>query len=316
MLPTEFASSTSRLVEAATDSAWGQWGRIGVSTANAPRPRSTIVDIESLTLASVALSAFHRRLADVAEEWLVVNGEMVSIGRLRVLRDAARFSDVGHASLIALLTRVSIRTGGARWKTFVGELAKPDGASAKSTSRKAVRATRNTPATLMLRLRLAMGLSVRADALTVLLGMAPQWQTVTDVADLTGYTDPAVREALHCLAEAGWIETTGEPTRMFLAQPMRWQHLVAESDHEPAKWRRYNDAFGFVTRWIDRFENSLKSDPGILPAVSVCCELYREHQVFFREIGVLREPLPPATGDAWTNCGMLFEQLAGWFNEN
>ena len=134
MFPTEFASSTSRLIEAATDSAWGQWGRIGVSTANTPRPRSTIVDIESLTLASVALSAFHRRLADVAEEWLVVNGEMVSVGRLRVLRNAARFSDVGHAELIALLVRVSNRTRSARWNPLIGKLSKPDGAFANSTS--------------------------------------------------------------------------------------------------------------------------------------------------------------------------------------
>ena len=200
-------SSTLKLIVAAVDSAWRQWQRIGASTSRGVLPSDAIVDPEALIVASVRLSAHDLRLRDVAEEWAVVNADLVSTGRLRVLRNDANEESTNE--LGALCARVAYRTKDARWKALAtaSQIAAVIGPR-QADSRKAARPLWNFESSRLLQLRLLFGVGVKPDAIAVLVGHMDQWLDVSDVCQKTAYTAAAVRTALGDLAEAGVLERT------------------------------------------------------------------------------------------------------------
>ena len=315
------AASTETLNGAAVANAWRQWGRVGVATSVSPGMSDVMVDPEPLILGSLALAHRERRLADVAEEWLVENADLVSIGRLRALRPMLAGTDA-DGELSELAARVQARTGSARWRVIVR-----DGPGVGNTkrdhrrgpSRKAIRVGRwYSGATTLLQLRLGFGLGVKPDVLAVLLGTAPTMLSVRDVAGQTGYTEPAVRQALLDLADASWIESTGERTALFGATLSTWKTVLQLSAKKPPKWRRYTDAFAFVARW--NATSTSDSSPEIsgdevYPAVVRVRELWRDHREFFVAIGSKREPTAFGASRPWDACAELLQHLANWFDE-
>ncbi|MBI1809495.1 MAG: hypothetical protein HYR75_06300 [Gemmatimonadetes bacterium] len=321
MSQNSIAASSETLNEAAVANAWRQWGRIGVATSGSPGSSDVMVDPESLILGSLALAYRERRLADIAEEWLAENSDLVSISRLRALRPMLTGTDTDR-ELSGLAARVRARTGSASWRAVVSKphrIDVPEDRQKRESSRKAVRVGRwRSGATTLLQLRLGLGLGVKPDVLAVLLGSAPEWLTTRELAELTGYSVPAVREALNDLTEAWWIESTGDRPAIFTARPSKWRELLRIDAEEHLTWRRYYDAFAFLAKWNATWPSRGATGTSGMDgyqAISRTRELWREHSSFFAAINVTREPTAYGARLSWDACAELFRTLADWFDE-
>jgi hypothetical protein len=128
---------------------------------------------------------------------------------------------------------------------------------------RAVRARLNSWATLMLQLRLGMGVGVKADVLTFVLGnssVSPDWASVAMIADALKYTATGVRRAADDLARARFIQVLGtaeskiSPHRMFGGQASAWANLLGVSANQPG-WGYLLERYLFVVElltWLDR----------------------------------------------------------------
>jgi DNA-binding transcriptional ArsR family regulator len=95
---------------------------------------------------------------------------------------------------------------------------------------------------LMLRLRLGLGVGLRADALSYLLARHAEWLPVRTIAAALGYTEAATRRALDDLSSARLIHATleGQPTTYF-ADAKPWCDVLGIAT--PPKWRGWFEIF-------------------------------------------------------------------------
>jgi hypothetical protein len=311
------AESSSRLIEAAVANLWRQWQRAGASTNVNPGSTAVIVDPEVLILGSLALAGQSARLSNLAEEWTVANDDLVSVGRLKSLRSTL-VGNASHDSLEDFASRVFARTGNARWRTLCGSKGESTARQRRSTT-KAARPKWATGATLMLQLRLALGVGVKSDVLTVLLGSAPHWLGVADLSDKTGYSDPAVREALSDLAEAGWLHATGDHIPAYCAVPSQWTKLLPSTARPTPVWRDFYAAMRFVLDWRSspNFERLISRLPHSASlAADRCRALTRQHARLFAELGVELNRVRLSETDPWSSGDQTFTRLEYWFNES
>jgi hypothetical protein len=104
---------------------------------------------------------------------------------------------------VAAFAAAAVAAGDARWRRLAGKV------KAKVTARRSVEAATpdlRQPSTLMLRLRLALGVGIKADALAFLLGRAGARATVREIASGTAYFERAVRRAVDDLVAARFVE--------------------------------------------------------------------------------------------------------------
>ena len=64
------------------DILWKQWAGLGV-TSNVQEEKNKIIDIEALLLATFILRNYDKRLFSASVEWLLQNGKLVNISRLK-----------------------------------------------------------------------------------------------------------------------------------------------------------------------------------------------------------------------------------------
>lgn len=253
MSGTSVANLFTPVITAAIDSIWNQWAAIGGSARGTGAVRC-IIDPEALILASHELVPREARLAEVMGAWLRVHADVVSVQRLSNLAGRAAALPHHDVSQIAALARQG--PNGHRWKRLAGSLLSGEQPSA---------ARRETPplimesaGTIMLRLRLAMGVGVKSDALAYLLGVS-SWRSVQEVTRATGYTVAAVRRGLDEMALARFIESE-EPvewrarrSRHLRADPSQWQALLQYDGAFPA-WGYWRERFDFVvhiSQWMN-----------------------------------------------------------------
>jgi hypothetical protein len=107
----------------------------------------------------------------------------------------------------------------------------------------------------MLQLRAGMGVGVKADVLTFLVGFnqhrADAWSRVPAIADALGYTPAAVRRAAEDLARARFVNQieTGDGTRrvqrLFSGSAAKWATTLGISVVPPG-WGFWRERFLFV----------------------------------------------------------------------
>lgn len=229
-----------RLQEIALDVLWRQWRALGGS-ATVRASWHGVVDPEALVLASLFLTDREPRLADILSSWVELNAPLLSAQRLRNAQK--RFPPAIGERVTAFVSQARVLQKHPRWHLWASD-AGPGATDTRPEVLRATRAPRTGTGTLMLRLRAALGVGVKADVLTAVLG-SDRPVSVRDLVDALGYTDVATRQAADDLAYAGFVvATAGRPTR-FTAPYAQWQALL-NIEGRPT-WSPWNLWFALAT---------------------------------------------------------------------
>ena len=241
------------VIEAAVSAIWQQWADLGAMAGGAAS-RGWLIDPEALVLASEALAPRERRLHEVMHLWVSQHADVLSAQRLTNLANVTGTLPRHDPAAIAAIAMMG--PNGHRWNRLAtNRLSNP---ASSLTPRSAPPLGLSASSTAMVRLRLAMGVGVKADALAYLVGTA-NWQSVQEVTRATGYTTAGVRRGLDELAQARFIDSE-EPVewgtrraRHFRADPKRWRALLGFGHPAPA-WGDLRERFDFVvhiSQWMD-----------------------------------------------------------------
>lgn len=238
------------LLQAAVDLCWRQWHSVA-SGATAEGPARAIIDLEALVLTSLALAEREPRLAEITNHFMLSLPSVLSVGRMRRLHKEAGHETSARLGFSASLA--AYRGGDARWKTLATNTA--PGIPHALQMQDAMKPRFGRPAALVFRLRMGLGVGIKADTLAFLIGTG-EWASVREVADAIAWNRVAARRALEDLVVAGFIASsepaTWHPTRsrQYRADALRWRD-VAQLDNPPARWGYFFERFGFVIRIHD-----------------------------------------------------------------
>lgn len=234
-----------RLRDRATDVVWIQWASLG-SGAVAKRAPESVVDPETLVLASLGLVDHERHLAELLSWWAAEGSGLMSVQRVRNL--ASSYPDRVRHRLREFAAYARAAGGDPRWKS----LARGVEVEVTAGERRPVRLAGSGGA--LLRLRLGLGVGIKADLVAALLG-SPGWWTVREATLATGYTARAVRRAGEELGRGGWIEASPASPTEYRVVEERWLGLLELGSAAP--WRNWHVLFAFllaVDAWIRQEE--------------------------------------------------------------
>jgi hypothetical protein len=217
-----------------------------------------MVDPEALILMSLWMAEHEQRLDDVVWSWTTENSSLLSIQRLRNMRES--FPAEAKTRLASLAASRTDQSNDPRWKSL--KAPKSRGFVARQSKVRAIPSRFDGWPTLTLQLRLGMGVGVKADVLAFVLGVGsvgPDWTNVATIADAVSYTPAAVRRAADDLARARFIrtlDTDRRPSshRMYSMQASEWANLLRVSVHQPgwAYWTRHYLFVVDLLAWLDR----------------------------------------------------------------
>lgn len=250
----------ANLRDATIDVIWRQWASLGAAAASRSRARA-VVDPEALVIASLALISDEPRLADLLHDWVTRNADLLSVQRAKNL---ARDYDAATGALIGdgLRWLASIAVEEAkdlRWRSLLKEehlVSSPWIApSVRGGKNRAVRARVAEAPALVLRLRLAFGVGVKADLLSCLLCVDGELTTVRDISDMTGYTAAAVRRAAEDLAAAQFVESRDALPAEYRLSRASWLPLLKLGD-ESLSWKGWQPVFAFAIAFLEWYRTT------------------------------------------------------------
>lgn len=143
-----------------------------------------------------------------------------------------------------------------RWPAAVSRLAAEDlghdaaPAKSKRTRIKSTAPDLRRPTVIMLRLRVGLGISNKADVLSYMLGSQNTAVSVRDIADATTYSIHALHRTVDDLAIAGLIQPTNDSPARYRINGKAWKSLL-ELDHL-APWSHWSAVYALVSefdRW-------------------------------------------------------------------
>lgn len=284
-----------RAAAAAIHSLWRQWSIINPTVASEGAPDGTcVVDLEALVLATGAFLGEERRFADLLA-WLATRASgLLSVQRMRTLMRAMPHAEPGAATFAHWALE---RGGDRRWKT----VARSPGTSTPRTGKGPELPRVTGRAALMLRLRAAFGVGVKADLLTYMLCLDGEPRSAPDVADAIGYTDKTVRLALRDLHLAGLIEEFSDYPVTYATRPASartFMHVLYGRKVDVPEWCPWSRVYGFLMQlstW--RQDSSITGSAYI--ASSHARDLFSTYEAPFRS-HQLRMPRPEAyPGEAY-----------------
>lgn len=269
------ASAVERLSEASKEAVWRQWRALGAMASNS-RPAVVIVDPEALVLLSLALAEEERRLWDMLGWWARVGSTLLSVQRMKNLKD--KYPDAVRSRL-GEFARLALREGGDfRWRPL-----------AHPSSGRRIRLEKglgqrlelvDSPA-LILRLRIGLGVGVKADVLSFLLGVGGAWVSARSIAGATDYSVRAIRRAAEEMAAARLIQATAEKPAEYRADPKPWGELLGASGGNLA-WRYWQAVFAFVAHLREWKEKKGPAKASAYIVSSSARELVEGHQAAFK----------------------------------
>ncbi|MGH7648103.1 MAG: hypothetical protein ACREND_08285, partial [Gemmatimonadaceae bacterium] len=248
-------AAVTSLRNATIDVVWRQWAALGAGAASRTRARA-VVDPEALMLVSLALISDEPRLADLLHDWVTRNADLLSVQRAKNL---SRGYDAATRALIedglAWLARIAVEEGkDLRWRSLLtherhssSRWSRP---SVRASKSRAVRARVAEAPALLLRLRLAFSVGVKADLLSCLLCVGGELTTVRAIADMTGYTPAAVRRASEDLAAAQFIESRDAQPAAYRLVRASWNPLL-KVETESLSWKGWQNAFAFALAFFE-----------------------------------------------------------------
>ena len=274
-----FVEKTARELEGITTNlAWRQWRAIGGSAASKGQWHS-IVDPEALILASLFLVDREPRISDILFSWVETNAELLSVTRLKSLQKDYPTEIRNRVADFANRARSLAKH--PRWETLasgVEDEVFPD----LPEVRRAARVPTGHAANLLLRLRMAIGVGVKADVLAVTLGNREP-VTIREIADNLSYSLVGIRSAVYDLSRAGFVLPIGGKPAAFAAPHEEWRALL-RLKAEPV-WVTWHHWFAFVIDYITWCGEARTNDLGDYVIDVRVRELIARHQLFFRYSG-------------------------------
>ena len=297
------------IVERTINGAWLQWRSLG-SQVSATGSARYMVDPEALVLISLALRDHERRLRDVLASWAASDAGGLSVQRMKNLAGKFPGRVKGRLAEFAL---IALEDGGDhRWMRLAGA-----GPTTRARGKELGAPDRKgwDPAALMVRLRLGMGVGLHADILSFLLALRGEWASVRLVADATGYNAYAIRRTAEKLAEARFIESTGEKPLEYRADPSAWKGALGLTQ-EVSPWRFWFQAYALVADLMAAAEDDALRAPSSYVLSSRLRDLMEKHQDALR---LNRIPAPDASqfkGEAYLEAfGEIMKNMGTWLSE-
>ncbi|MDP1857814.1 MAG: hypothetical protein Q8K82_04040 [Gemmatimonadaceae bacterium] len=313
----ELGALAEGLLQASLQVVWRQWGTLGAA-ADAGRARRsavapTIIDPEALLLFSLSRLGDERRLPALLSTWTALNADLLSVQRTNNLL-ASYPTPLQQAIAPSLVWFAGIaNTVGkdARWRTLAGITStsevqssdnltlRADSAAPRAAPPKvgAVRVPFAAPAALLLRLRLAFGVGVKADLLGYLIGHADQWATVRAIADATSYRAASVRRAIEDLADAEFVRTLEGTPSTYSVATRAWE-VILSLPPKPPRWVRWHSIFVFVAALVEWSESAQRFPLGAQAFASKGQLFLELHRAAFLE-GDVAEWSARAGRDGW-----------------
>jgi hypothetical protein len=233
---------------ATTDVVWIQWRAIGGHAATRVRARS-LIDPEALVLMSLMLAPAEPRLGELVSDWAILNAPLLSVQRIKNLMAEGPADAHGRVGAFARLVLAEAKD--IRWRSLA-TAGRAGGALTRRTNKTRAReASLLDDAALWLRLRLGLGVGIKADTMAFLLGGSGTWATVRMVATATSYTPPAVRRAVDDLARAGLVLSRSRPhtPAEYSARGTPWAAALGLKGPLPP-WRNWYARFTFATAFL------------------------------------------------------------------
>ncbi len=275
-----FVDKTARELERlATGIVWKQWRAIGGS-ASATEAWHTIVDPEALILASLFFKDRETRIDDILFSWVEANATLLSVQHLKNLQKA--FPEDIQERVPDFASRARILAKHPRWDAL-SEKADDATNPALPKIRRAIRAPAGQASNLLLRLRLAMGVGVKADVMAVILGTVHP-VTIRALADSLSYTLVGTRNAVDDLSRAGFIGTTGGKPSAYIAPRDGWQSLLGLKTRP--RWVTWHHCFAFVIDYMLWCERPRTKELGDYALDVKIREIIARHDVFVRSAAI------------------------------
>jgi hypothetical protein len=248
------AELSNALRQATTDVLWIQWRALGGQAATRVRARS-LIDPEALVLMSLTLADAEPRLGDLVADWATLNAPLLSVQRIKNL--TARSPIDVHARVGAFARLVLTEAKDVRWRSLATADLPGAGIIRRTNKMRAREASQLDAAALWLRLRLGLGVGIKADTMAFLLGSTGTWVSGRAIASATSYTLPAVRRAVEDLANAGLVLTRKRPQTPteYSARGKPWAEALGLKGPLPA-WRNWYERFTFVIAFLSWAEEA------------------------------------------------------------
>lgn len=256
-----FARLAKRLRDAVADAAWVQWHALGGQVAG--RVPTSIVDPEALLLATISLADVEPRFRDLLGGFMSADTRRISVQRLRRLAESfpARVREG-----LGRFAQGAVDAGDPRWRRLASGKAMTVGRPGKVGS--AV-SRFGDPGSLMLRMRAAFGVDVRADVITYLIGNQGGPADIRAMRVELGYVTNSLRSACESLEEAGLMSSTSTRPAQYRLPWGRWQRFLELS---VTPWHSWSAAYGLAMELHDW----LRAHEGREPSVSTERILVRE----------------------------------------
>ena len=271
--------------ESAVRACWSQWIGLGSpATGGEGQLPTSIIDVESLLVASLTVSHHERRLDDLVGWWARVGSQLTSVQRFRSL--GRRFPKVAVRRSLESFSAVALASGDRRWRTHKGVAPEFEGRPSKGPEEPSLL----NPCALLPRLRAGLGVGSKADTLTFLLGLQGAWATVGAISFATGYSTVSIRSAAEEMALARLIRVTDGRPSQYLAPPEPWGDLLEIGPGRSAegtegrlpRWRHWSEIFAFllgVVEWSEGPASGRGANPHV--SASRARDLMEKHAKVF-----------------------------------
>jgi hypothetical protein len=301
--------------EATLNAVWRQWRTLGAPLAGgASGPTRSIIDPEALVLLSLVLRKDERRLDDVLGWWAGFGASLLSVQRIATM--AGAFPDSVREDLRELAWTAAA-AGDRRWGRLKGE-GVSEGIVHRGKGHGELRLGEE-PA-LMLKLRAGFGVGVKADVLSILIGLGGSPLTVRTLAAASSYTLVAVRAAAQEMVQAKIIRTTSERPAIYSVDADGWLQLLFPKPNgvrEAPPWRFSAQVFAFlagVLEWADAARDVRVST---YVHSSRARDLFEAHQAVFSYNQIVIPDTQPYRGPEFlTVFQAIVERLSTWTEES
>ena len=276
--------------KALVDFLWDEWAQMGVS-ANTNRRDTWATDPEALLLLTFEVGRGEPRLFEEVLDWMLVNERLLSVQRLRNLiaddedrrlveavlgwlgqkrrrdRLKAKAGDTGEPRSFFRESRLEVSHPDPAFlaQGFVKPRSEPSGKSEAPNL--------TLPINLAFRLRLLLGVGVRAEVARVLLATDKPWMNAQALARSTAYAKRNVQEAAAALASAGFVYSHSIGNENLFEASPRWPYFL-DTDPLPElrDWPQLFRGFRRLLRWLVDPANQDLSDYLLLSSARTLLE--------------------------------------------